>query len=208
MTTHSATVARRVGPGVRLGSNHGDGGEHRGDHQEEGDGRLLELREERVALALEEIQALRLHRKSDRDGSDQLEQRQRAEAESGGREEAAQRVEGLGGRGDRGRRLLPSLVITPFWHHGFVDPLSPPEFAQMVRRLNQAASAAGMQAPSFVSPPRHPRRPRTIRWLQSDRAMVAVRRGNRAADAVVSDMIDGVVAANRLSGSEAERRGP
>ena len=48
------------------------------------------------------------------------------------------------------------------------------------------------------------RRDRTIRWLTGDRAMVAVRRGDRCADAVVADMIDGVVAANRLSGSEAE----
>ena len=74
----------------------------------------------------------------------------------------------------------------------------------MVKRLNRAASAAGMRAPSFASPPRAPSATRTIRWLSADRALVAVRRGDRAADAVVSDMIDGVIAANRLSGSEAE----
>lgn len=85
-----------------------------------------------------------------------------------------------------------------------MDPLSPPEFAEMVRLLNHAAKAAGMRAPSFASPPRAPAVNRTIRWLSADRALVAVRRGDRAADAVVSDMIDGVVAANRLSGSEAQ----
>lgn len=84
-----------------------------------------------------------------------------------------------------------------------MDPLSPPEFAQVVRELNRAARAAGMQCPTFVSPPRAASAVRTIRWLSDNRAMVAVRRGDRQADAVVSDMIDGVVAANRLSGSEA-----
>ncbi len=95
------------------------------------------------------------------------------------------------------------MVITPFWHHALVDPLSPPAFADTVRRLNAAAAAAGMQAPSFVSPPRLPTANRTIRWLAGDRALVAVRRGPRGADVVVQDMIDGVVVANRLSGSEA-----
>lgn len=82
--------------------------------------------------------------------------------------------------------------------------MSPPEFADMVKRLNRAATAAGMAAPSFTSPPKAPSATRTIRWLAPDRALVAVRRGDRAADAVVHDMIDGVIAANRLSGSEAQ----
>jgi hypothetical protein len=85
-----------------------------------------------------------------------------------------------------------------------VDPLSPPAFADLVRRLNRAAEAAGMVAPSFVSPPRKASATRTIRWLTAERPLVAVRRTDRAADAVVVDMIDGVIAANRLSGSEAE----
>ncbi|MBA2609004.1 MAG: hypothetical protein H0U92_08710 [Actinobacteria bacterium] len=85
-----------------------------------------------------------------------------------------------------------------------MDPLSPPEFAEMVKRLNRAAKAAGMRTPAFASPPRAPSAVRTIRWLSADRALVAVRRGDRGADAVVNDMIDGVIAANRLSGSEAQ----
>ncbi|MDP1793300.1 MAG: hypothetical protein Q8K63_04100 [Acidimicrobiales bacterium] len=85
-----------------------------------------------------------------------------------------------------------------------MDPLSPPDFADTVRRLSAAAAAAGMRSPSFVSPPRIASADRTIRWLAGDRALVAVRRGKRAADAVVHDMIEGVVVANRLSGSEAE----
>ncbi len=74
----------------------------------------------------------------------------------------------------------------------------------MVKRLNRAAKAAGMRTPAFASPPRAPLAIRTIRWLSPDRALVAVRRGDRGADAVVNDMIDGVIAANRLSGSEAQ----
>jgi len=106
------------------------------------------------------------------------------------------------------RRRLPEAYpwvgITPLRHYAFVDPLSPPEFAEMVRQLNRAATAAGLQSPSFVSPPREPTAVRTIRWLTRERALVAVRRGDRAADVVVGDMIAGVVAANHLSGSEAE----
>jgi hypothetical protein len=85
-----------------------------------------------------------------------------------------------------------------------MDPLSPPEFAEVVRQLQRATAAAGMRMPGFASPPRLASARRTIRWLAEDRALVAVRRGDRAADAVVTDMIDGVVAANRLSGSEAQ----
>lgn len=82
--------------------------------------------------------------------------------------------------------------------------LSPPEFAEVVRQLNRAATAAGMRMPGFASPPRLASAKRTIRWLPGDRALVAVRRHNRQPDAVVADMIEGVVAANRLSGSEAQ----
>lgn len=96
------------------------------------------------------------------------------------------------------------MVITPFWHHALVDPLSPPQFAETVRLLNAAAAAEGMRAPSFASPPRLASADRTIRWLTNDRALVAVRRGRRAANVVVQDMIEGVVVANRLSGLEAE----
>jgi hypothetical protein len=85
-----------------------------------------------------------------------------------------------------------------------MDPLSPPEFADVVRQLMVATAATGMRMPSFRSPPRHAGVERTIRWLRDDKAIVAVRRGDRKADAVVADMIQGVVAANRLSGSEAK----
>ena len=85
-----------------------------------------------------------------------------------------------------------------------MDALSPPEFAAVVKQLGRVAAAAGLRMPGFVSPPRTRSATRTIKWLTGDRALVAVRRSDRAAAEVVDDMIDGVVAANRLSGSEAQ----
>jgi hypothetical protein len=85
-----------------------------------------------------------------------------------------------------------------------MDPLSGPEFAHVVRQLMVAADAVGMKAPAFKSPPRLADAQRTIRWLSPEKAIVAVRRANRGSDAVVADMIEGVVRANRLSGSEAQ----
>ena len=79
--------------------------------------------------------------------------------------------------------------------------MSPPQFAEVVRQLMMATAAAGLRMPGFVSPPRTKGARRTIKWLAEDRALVAVRRDT---DAVVAAMIDGVVAANRLSGSEAQ----
>jgi hypothetical protein len=94
--------------------------------------------------------------------------------------------------------LHPSVTLS------LMDALSPPEFADVVRQLMVATAAAGMRMPSFRSPPREPSAQRTIRWVGDEKAIVAVRRGSRGADAVVADMIQGVVAANRLSGSAAE----
>jgi hypothetical protein len=85
-----------------------------------------------------------------------------------------------------------------------MEPLSGPEFAHVVRQLMVAANSVGMKAPAFKSPPRLPDALRTIRWLNAEKAIVAVRRANRTSDAVVADMIEGVVRANRLSGSEAQ----
>jgi hypothetical protein len=82
--------------------------------------------------------------------------------------------------------------------------MSGSEFAQAVRELIQASAGAGMRTPAFRSPPRLASAERTIRWLAPDKAIVAVRRADRAPDAVVADMIAGVVRANHLSGSAAE----
>ena len=82
--------------------------------------------------------------------------------------------------------------------------MSGSEFARAVRELVQAVDGQGMRSPAFKSPPRVPTAERTIRWIAPDKAIVAVRRANRAPDAVLADMIAGVVRANRLSGPDAE----
>jgi len=72
------------------------------------------------------------------------------------------------------------------------------DFAEAARRLSGAARRAGNAAPGFRSPPRNPNARRSIRWRRNGEAVIAVRVKDRPAVAVLADMIDGVVAANRL----------
>src|SRR5262245_10595777 len=76
-------------------------------------------------------------------------------------------------------------------------------FSDVARRLGAAARAAGLIAPAFRSPPRTAAC-RTIRRLPGG-PVVAVRMRGRPFDAVVLDMVDGVIAANRLEGRSAAR---
>ncbi len=86
------------------------------------------------------------------------------------------------------------------------------EFAEAARRLGQASRALGHDVPTFRSPPRSPALQRSIRWrsnggrpsmLPASAATVSVRLAKRPFPAVVADMIDGIVAANRLEGAQA-----
>ena len=77
-------------------------------------------------------------------------------------------------------------------------------FAETARRLGAAARAAGLVVPAFRSPPRAPDAARTIRRYPGG-AVVSVRLRGRPFAQVVSDMVDGVVAANRLAGESAHR---
>jgi len=77
-------------------------------------------------------------------------------------------------------------------------------FATAARRLGAAARAAGLTVPAFRSPPRHPRAVRTIRRLPGG-SVIAVRLQQRAFADVVTDMIEGVLATNRLEGEAAAR---
>jgi hypothetical protein len=85
-----------------------------------------------------------------------------------------------------------------------VEPHPVVRFATAARRLGAAARAAGLVVPTFRSPPRHPRAPRTIRRLPGG-TVVAVRVHQRAFADVLTDMIEGVLAANRLEGEAAAR---
>jgi hypothetical protein len=77
-------------------------------------------------------------------------------------------------------------------------------FADVARRLGAAAHEAGLSVPAFRSPPRVPGAARTIRRYPAG-AVVSVRlRGRPFAD-IVNDMVDGVLAANRVAPSDAPR---
>ena len=77
-------------------------------------------------------------------------------------------------------------------------------FADTARVLSQAARRSGLRAPSFRSPPRLVGVDRTIR-RRGDDAVVSVRVRQRPWPAVLADMIEGVVAANRLVPPRADR---
>ncbi len=82
--------------------------------------------------------------------------------------------------------------------------LSTLHFARTARLLAQAARESGLTAPSFRSPPRLVGVDRSIR-RRGNGAVVAVAVRDRPWPAVLSDMIEGVVAVNRLDPPEADR---
>lgn len=77
-------------------------------------------------------------------------------------------------------------------------------FARVAGTLTTEARRLGLVAPGFRSPPRLAEADRTIRRARWG-AVVAVRLRDRAFESVVGDMVDGVVAANRLEGDAARR---
>jgi hypothetical protein len=88
---------------------------------------------------------------------------------------------------------------------GSMEPTSL-RFARLARSLGEAARAQGLRAPSFRSPPRLPGVSRSIvRRGPGVTVTVAVALRDRPWAAVVADMVEGVVAANRLAGVGADR---
>ena len=85
------------------------------------------------------------------------------------------------------------------------------EFADAARRLGRAAVGLGLVGPSFRSPPRLVGVDRTIRRRSAPSdgvggdAVVSVRVRGRRREAVMADMIEGVVATNALQPPEADR---
>jgi hypothetical protein len=84
-----------------------------------------------------------------------------------------------------------------------VEPASL-RFAAAARALTQAARLRGFDAPTFRSPPGRTDVDRTIR-RRGDAVTVSVRVRNRPWSAVLSDMIEGIVVVNGLSGVPADR---
>ena len=79
------------------------------------------------------------------------------------------------------------------------------QFAATVRTLGAAVRERGSVVPGFRSPPRRPGAERTLRWAPDGTATVAVAVRGRPYQAVVADLIEGVVIVNDLSGIDATR---
>ena len=79
------------------------------------------------------------------------------------------------------------------------------QFAATVRTIGAVARGRGLVVPGFRSPPRRPGAERTLRWSPDGTATVAVAVKDRPYEAVVADLIEGVVIVNDLSGIEATR---
>jgi hypothetical protein len=77
-------------------------------------------------------------------------------------------------------------------------------FVRAVQAIGAAARAEGLTVPGFRSPPRLLGVHRSIRRWPGG-AMVAVVVRDRPWPAVLADLVEGVVAANRLQGPEADR---
>jgi hypothetical protein len=78
-------------------------------------------------------------------------------------------------------------------------------FADAARRLTLAARRLGLTAPAFRSPPRVAGVARTLRRRADGGTVIAVALRGRPWEAVLADLIDGVVVANRLAGGAADR---
>lgn len=85
-----------------------------------------------------------------------------------------------------------------------VTQLPASRFADVARRLGAATHSAGLAVPAFRCPPRVPGATRTIRRYPGG-AVVSVRLRGRPFTDVVTDMVDGVVAANRVPDADASR---
>jgi hypothetical protein len=78
-------------------------------------------------------------------------------------------------------------------------------FASAARTLGQAARHRGLVVPGFRSPPRLAGAERTLRRRDDGGVTVAIRMRGRPWVAVLADMIEGVIVANRLAGADATR---
>ena len=82
------------------------------------------------------------------------------------------------------------------------------DFAHAARRLTRAASRRGLVGPNFRCPPRLVGVDRSIRRRRGrdgGGAVVSIRVKGRPREAVVADMIEGVVVANGLRPPDADR---
>jgi hypothetical protein len=84
------------------------------------------------------------------------------------------------------------------------DMASSMSFATAVRVLATQTRALGLQVPGFRSPPRLAGADRSLRRRPGAAPAVAVRLNGRSMEAVVADMVEGVIVANGLGGPKAK----
>jgi hypothetical protein len=88
----------------------------------------------------------------------------------------------------------------------FMEFSSTVEFAHAARGLTRAAAARGLVGPSFRCPPRLVGIDRSIRRRSpGGDAVVSIRVKGRPREAVLADMIEGVIVANGLVAPAADR---
>jgi hypothetical protein len=78
------------------------------------------------------------------------------------------------------------------------------DFATTARALTRAARRLGLSAPGFRCPPGLVGVDRSIR-RRHDGAVISIRLQGRPRAAVIADMVEGVVAANRLTPPRSDR---
>lgn len=79
------------------------------------------------------------------------------------------------------------------------------QFGALARRIADQARGLGLVAPSFRTPPRVAGVDRTLRRRTDGSGVVAVRVQGRTTAAVVADLVEGVLAVNRVAGDDATR---
>jgi hypothetical protein len=85
-----------------------------------------------------------------------------------------------------------------------MEPATTLRFAEAARTLAREARRRGLVGPSYRCPPRLVGVDRTVR-RRGDGAVIAVKLRGRPWVAVLADMIEGVVVANRLASPHADR---
>lgn len=99
-------------------------------------------------------------------------------------------------------------VEVPPRHDGVMEFSSTVEFAHAARTLTRAAASRSLVAPSFRCPPRLVGVDRSIRRRPGESGsdhVVSVRVKGRPREAVLADMIEGVIVANALGPPDADR---
>jgi len=101
--------------------------------------------------------------------------------------------------------MVPLFVgVTPGRHDRWRMESSAVRFATTARVLANVTRSLGLAAPGFRSPPRRDDCDRTLSGSGAD-AIVSVRLRDRPWPAVAADMVEGVVVANGVGGTDAGR---